>query len=102
MITVSKVREQLVDLLANFNEESIDSFGEWLAAASWNMHSDSDLNAQKIVGDIQLRIAEKEDENQSLDWLKGKMRSILYAYSLSLSESPVLIATSSSSNFTTQ
>jgi hypothetical protein len=102
MITVSQIRERLVDLLASFDDKSLAVFEEWLTAASWDMHFDSDLNAQKFVGEIQLRIAETDDESQSFDWLKGKLRSILYAYSLSLSETPVRVSSGSSTIFTNQ
>jgi hypothetical protein len=102
MITVPKIREQLVDLLINFSDESLSHFEEWLASASWNMHLDSELNAQKFVGDIQLRIAESEAENQSSDWLKGKLRSILLQNSILFSDKPLATSSSSSAKVTSQ
>jgi hypothetical protein len=102
MITVPKIREQLLDLLANYSDESLSAFEEWLTTASWNMHLASEFSAQKFVGEIQLRIAESEAEDHSPDWLKGKLRSILYQYSRSLSDKPLAISSSSSATFTSQ
>jgi hypothetical protein len=104
MVTASKIREGLVDLLANFNEASLAAFEEWLTAESWNMQSGSDLDTQKLVGEIQLRIAETDDENQSRDWLKGKLRAILSTYSLSISllSDSVKVSSGSSTAFTSQ
>jgi hypothetical protein len=102
MVTVPQIREQLVDLLASFSDESLSSFEEWLATASWNMHLVSDYEAQKFAGEIQLRIAESEAENRSLGWLKEEMKSILSRYSLSFSQAPASIASGSSTSFSTQ
>jgi hypothetical protein len=102
MVTVSQIREHLVDLLADFNRDAFESFEEWLASASWNMHLTSELSAQNFVGDIQLRIAEAEAEHQTDDWLKCKLKSILSVYSLSISNDPRRIIYGSSVDFTEQ
>jgi hypothetical protein len=75
MVTVSEIRERLVDLLAAYDEDSLASFEEWLASASWNMSLGSDFSASGLVGDIQLYIAEAD--NETLEWIKKKLELVL-------------------------
>lgn len=102
MITVPEIREQLIDLLDSFNEDSVSQFEEWLASTSWNMHLDSDSSAQELVGNIQLRLAEAEQHPDGKEWLKKQLRSLLSAVPVAVSNDPVRIITSSSSTFKPQ
>lgn len=76
MITLGEIREHLADLLAHYSDDSVADFEEWLASASWNMHLDSDLEAQRSVGEIQLRLAEIESHNALTKELKFLLSSL--------------------------
>lgn len=97
MVTISQIREHLVDLLASKEnrEDVLSVFEDWLVKASWNMHLTSDIRAQKFAADIQLNLAEMDAENLDYDLLWDRLKDLLSAYSLSLSEGPVTISSSS-------
>lgn len=52
MIQENEIREKLAQL------SDLDEFEDWLAQHSWNMHQDSDLGAQKLVGKIEIVLSE--------------------------------------------
>lgn len=101
MVTVSEIREKLIDLLASEvdKESALSSFEDWLVQASWNMHQTSELRAQQFASEIELVLAEDESD-AALVW--GKLKEILRSYSLSLSSVPVLIESGSSATFRNQ
>jgi hypothetical protein len=100
MITVSEIREQLVDLLAEYNDDSAARFEEWLAGASWNMHMDSGPLAQQLVGNIELRFAEADQRSNYDAWLKAQLATLLSEVPvLSEPKESVQIRASSSTDF---
>lgn len=96
MITVPEIRERLVTLLADYNEDALAGFEEWLASASWNMHLDSDLSAQRFAAEIELTLAEIESD---CDLLGKKLKQIASSFPILPSDEPVLVVTSSSATF---
>jgi hypothetical protein len=106
MIDASQIREHLVDLLAsNENQEAaVSLFEDWLIEASWNMHLNSDVQAQQLAGEIQLYLAEMDAEGLGYDWLWRKLKAVLSAHSLSfsISREQIHIATRSSTVFSPQ
>lgn len=56
MVSVDLIREHVRQFLEG--AASLDEFEDWLASASWNMHQDSDANAQQLAGALELRLAE--------------------------------------------
>jgi hypothetical protein len=56
---------------------SLDDFEDWLVAHSWNMHKDSDSEAQKLVGAVELALAEYSNDHISLSDLQFEFQSIL-------------------------
>jgi hypothetical protein len=76
MITVYEIREHLVDLLDPKvkKEEALSSFEDWFVQASWNMHQDSDSQAQRFAAEIELALAENESD---LDILWSRLKDIL-------------------------
>jgi len=104
MITVSQVREHLIDLLAasEDKESALSSFEEWLSAASWNMHLDSEIRAQQFAGEVLLYLAEMDAENHDCNWLLRKLRSVLTLYPTEQAAMQVFISTASSNSTTHQ
>lgn len=96
MVHVSQIRDRLIDFLAVKDQEgALASFEEWLAESSWNMHLDSDIQAQKFVGEIQLYLAEMDAENRDYDWLLKKFRSVLTSFPIQRSETQFVSSGSS-------
>jgi hypothetical protein len=77
MITVSQIREHLQSLLDSNDPKSLDEFEDWFVRASWNMHQDSDLGAQKLAASIELRLAEFSSEDQTKEDLKAQLQRLL-------------------------
>jgi hypothetical protein len=103
MVTVSQIRDSLIDFLdAKNRDESLASFEEWLAKSSWNMQIDSDIQAQRFVGEIQLYLAEMDAENRDYKWLLKRLRFVLSSLPLENSENPQIVSTGSSATFMTQ
>lgn len=75
MIMESQIREQLGRYLEG--ESSFEQFEDWLVGNSYNMHKDSNQQAQNLVHDIDLVIYEYLDGNIMEDKLKGMLRSLL-------------------------
>ncbi len=55
MIRENEIKDVIQKYLAG---GSLDRFEEWLAERSWNMHRDSEPDVQRLVGGIQMLIAE--------------------------------------------
>lgn len=103
MITVSQIRDRLIDLLASeHQQDALASFEDWLAISSWNMHLDSAIQAQRLVGDIQLYLAEMDAENRDFDWISTKLRPFLSSFSVEETSDQTVISTSSSASFMRQ
>ena len=103
MITVPEIREHLVDLLASEvdKENALSSFEDWLVKASWNMHQNSDIKAQKFVAEIELSLAEIESDNGLL-WKRLKEVLRAHPFSVSAKPEPIQIETRSSNTFKNQ
>jgi len=56
MLSVELIRETLQNALAG--GASFEEFEDWLVGASWNMHQNADLEAQRLAGAIEHRFAE--------------------------------------------
>lgn len=82
MITESQIRDKLFDYLTR--EITLNDFEDWLVFQSWNMHQDSDDAAQRLVGAIELRLAEYSNDHLSDDALERELKGLLAA-SVSLS-----------------
>lgn len=59
MISESDIRLRLIRVLQN--QDSVDSFAEWLAAARQNAHRDSPRSAQDLAAAISLLLYEHDD-----------------------------------------
>jgi hypothetical protein len=56
LMSIKEIREQLAKYLAN--EISIDTFEDWVAQNTWNIHQSGDEAAQRIAYAIESRLAE--------------------------------------------
>jgi hypothetical protein len=91
MVTVFQIRERLLDFLAAFDEaNALNSFEEWLATSTWNMHQDSEISAQKMASDIGLYLAEFDSGQIDKSGFKSELVDLLSAVSIGLSFEPVV------------
>ena len=75
MIEEKEVIDRLTRLLRD--EMSLERFEAWLVSESWNMHRDSSLAARRLVGSIELRLAEHSSGDLSTEAMHGELASIL-------------------------
>jgi len=60
MLSEAELRAQIAKVLAG--EESLEPFADWLATASWDMHKHASAEVQRMVGAIQLALADQRDD----------------------------------------
>lgn len=101
MIQENEIRSNLVKYLAG--EMSLDDFEDWFAQHSWNMHKDSNQNAQRLASAIELRLAEHSSGHLSEEQLREQLRPHVVRYVVTLTatcisgEDDVEVETSGSS-----
>ena len=71
MIAQSQIREEISHYLDG--KISLDHFEDWLVQQSWNMHLDSDKDAQKLVAAIELRLGEYSSGHLTRDELRTEL-----------------------------
>lgn len=103
MITVNQIREHLIDVLGASGKAGrklpLDSFDEWFAAASWDMHQASDPVAIQFAAAIELRLAEYESGHLPVADLRRELIDLVKFYSVNLSLDPVNVISGSDNNF---
>lgn len=102
MITVSQLRERLLNLLDSNGPGALDDFDNWFAGASWDMHQDSDLIAQNFAAAVELRLAEYDSGGLTEEGLRKELANLARTYSLHLSLEPATVISGSSSSFSSQ
>ena len=80
MVSVSQIREHLSKLLASADLEALDTFDDWFAGATWNMHQDSGQQPQKFAAAIERRLAEYDSGNVSVAQLRQQLSDLLLDY----------------------
>ncbi len=80
MIAQSEIREKISRYLRQ--EVSLDQFEDWLVQHSWNMHQDSDDDAQKLAASVELRLAERSSGHLNESELREELRSLLNVFPL--------------------
>lgn len=75
MITVDQIRSVLKQFAAS--DISLDAFDEWLTTASWNMHKDSLPDAVKVVGSIELYLAECDYSDKDAATIAAELMALL-------------------------
>lgn len=75
MLSLDQVREQLQSFLGG--ALSLDELEDWLAAASWNMHQHAPADVQKLVGAVELRLAEHSSGHLDEDALHEEFQVLL-------------------------
>jgi len=74
MITEAQIQQQLFGYLTR--ALSLNEFEDWLVQQSWNMHRDSSEAAQRLVGAIELRLAEYSDNHLTDDGLERELKGL--------------------------
>ncbi len=72
MIAQSQIREKISRYLRH--EISLDQFEDWLVQRSWNMHKDSDEDAQRLASEVELRLAEHSSGHLTVAALRDELR----------------------------
>lgn len=75
MITEAQIRDRLFSYLTR--QISLNEFEDWLVQQSWNMHQDSDDAAQRLVGAIELRLAEYSADHLTEDALERELKGLI-------------------------
>jgi hypothetical protein len=83
MIAESQIREKLGHYLSK--EWSLAQFEDWLVQGSWNMHKDSEEQAQKLASAIELRLAEHSSGHLNEKDLRAELQAFLNSPSASVS-----------------
>lgn len=83
MISKNEVRDAVQHFLAR--ESRLDQFEEWLAERSWNMHRDSEPDVQKLIGRIQILLAEHGYDNMSEAALRRQLLGLVSDHVISMS-----------------
>ena len=78
MIAQSQIREKISRYLRY--EISLDQFEDWLVQRSWNMHQDSDGDAQKLVAAVELRLAEHSSGHLDVAALREELQSLVNVF----------------------
>jgi hypothetical protein len=73
MTSAAEIRENLVRLLAQ--EQSLNSFTDWLARNTWNIHREND-EVRKLVGEIHSVLAEYSNRHLSAKELRQKLSAL--------------------------
>ena len=87
MIRESELRRRLAELISG--DVSLDYFEDWYTIASWNSHRDSSAIANRLVGAVELRLAEFSNLHLSFAELMSELRALVIA-------EPILVATTTS------
>lgn len=74
MLSVEAVRDHLRLFLSGV--EPLDDFEDWLVAASWNLHRQADLDLKRLVGAVELRLAEYSADHLDLEALKHEFQML--------------------------
>ncbi len=78
MITVPELNGRMARYLSG--EVSLNQFNEWLAETTWNVtQQQPGSQAQKLVGAIEMALAEYSDRKLSLDELRKRFSDLLSA-----------------------
>jgi hypothetical protein len=73
MVSVHQVREQLAVFLAN--EQSLQSFVEWLTRSIWNSTAEESA-ATRLAGDIELILAEYSEHHIDQQELRRQLSGL--------------------------
>ena len=74
MIQENEIRAKLLSL------SDLNEFEDWIVAHSWNMHQDSDPETQRLVGKIELALAEFHDGYMSESLLRQMLKNLARTY----------------------
>ena|SRR5687767_685577 len=99
MISEVEVRRKLFALLRE--NISLEEFEAWLVPQSWNMHRDSLPAARRLVGEIELSLAEYSNGHLDEDEVREILWSLVNTVSVSLILDPATGASPRSASILT-
>jgi hypothetical protein len=76
---------------------TLDDFEEWLTAASWNAQKNSDTDALRMVGKIELYLAEADAESKSYDELLRDFANLSGIWMFKMGDAPSSLISADSS-----
>jgi hypothetical protein len=94
MITADQIRVMIQQL--TLFKITLDDFEERLTAASWDMHKDSQDDAVRMVGNIELWLAEFDAEQKNRSDLLKNLEQLAGLFSMGDSPSPAALVGSAS------
>lgn len=80
MIQENEIRAKLLSL------SDLDEFEDWIVQRSWNMHRDSEPSAQKLIGQVELALAEFHNGHVSEAALRQALRNLARNYEISFNQ----------------
>ena len=98
MITAAQIRSMIQQL--TLLKISLDDFDQWLTAASWNMHKDSQPEsdeAKRMIGKIELGLAEFDAGHKSRRQLFNELAILAGLFEMG-TPTPLVLAASSTLN----
>ncbi len=75
MANASKIREHIVRFLGH--QESLDAFEDWFARNTWDTHLDNDPEVDRLVGAIELALAEHSSKHLDDPELQEKLNALV-------------------------
>lgn len=80
MIQENEIRAQLQNYLSRHS--SLDQFEDWFVQGSWNMHKDSSVDAQRLVGRIERLLGEYSSDHLNEDQLRERLQPLAYEFTV--------------------
>lgn len=78
MVTTKDIREHAASYLANGID--LDTFEDWVAQRTWNLHRLGDIEAQHLAYSVELLLSEHSSGDLSESALRQKMSLLLQAF----------------------
>jgi hypothetical protein len=75
MASAPKIREHVVRFLGH--QESLDAFEDWFARNTWDTHLDDDLEVDRLVGAIELALAEHSSKQLDDSELAKRLNTLV-------------------------
>src|SRR6266705_3914444 len=71
MVSQAELRDRVARFISG--SMSLNDFEDWFVASSWNVHQQADVEVQRLVGAIELALAEYSNDHRT----EGEVRTLL-------------------------
>lgn len=75
MLSEAELRNRVAEFVAG--DLSLDDFEDWFAGASWNSHQHASQELQRLVGLVEIYLAEHSNVHRNEQQLRAALRSLL-------------------------